>query len=146
MKPLRLLFSVCLLILAITVTAQVKSSSGDKKMNDFIDGLMSKMTLQEKLGQMNLPASGDITTGEAESSDILIKIKEGKVGGLFNIKSVEKIKEVQRIASGREPTENPADFWDGCYSWLRNCFPNSIGIKCYMGYAPYRKKCPHCSY
>jgi hypothetical protein len=98
MKPLRLLFSVCLLILAITVTAQVKSSSGDKKMNDFIDGLMSKMTLQEKLGQMNLPASGDITTGEAESSDISIKIKEGKVGGLFNIKSVEKIKEVQRIA------------------------------------------------
>ena len=82
MKPLRLLFSVCLLILAITVTAQVKSSSGDKKMNDFIDGLMSKMTLQEKLGQMNLPASGDITTGEAESSDISIKIKEGKVGGL----------------------------------------------------------------
>jgi beta-glucosidase len=46
--------------------------------------------------QLNL-TSGDITTGAA-SSDVAKNIEEGKVGGLFNIKSVEKIKEVQRIA------------------------------------------------
>jgi beta-glucosidase len=39
--------------------------------------------------------SGDITTGAANSSDVAKNIEEGKVGGLFNIKSVEKIKEVQ---------------------------------------------------
>jgi len=35
--------------------------------------------------QLNLPGAGDITTGQAGSSDIAKKIKEGKVGGLFNI-------------------------------------------------------------
>ena len=50
------------------------------------------MTLDEKLGQLNLPTSGDITTGQANSSDVAKKIEEGKVGGLFNIKSVQKIK------------------------------------------------------
>ena len=128
MKPLRLLFSVCLLILAITVTAQVKSSSGDKKMNDFIDGLMSKMTLQEKLGQMNLPASGDITTGEAESSDISIKIKEGKVGGLFNIKSVEKIKEVQRIAVEESRLKIPLIFGMDVIHGYETVFPIPLGL------------------
>ena len=36
-------------------------------MNAFIDELMGKMTLEEKLGQLNLPASDDIVTGEAKT-------------------------------------------------------------------------------
>ena len=67
-------------------------------MKTAVDALMKKMTLQEKIGQLNLPVSGDIVTGQASSSDIGRKIREGKVGGLFNIKSVAKIREVQRIA------------------------------------------------
>ena len=59
---------------------------GNANMNSFIDDLMSKMTLEEKIGQLNLPSSGDITTGQAKSSNIAEKIKAGQVGGLFNIK------------------------------------------------------------
>ena len=62
------------------------------------DELLAKMTLEEKIGQLNLPVSGDITTGQAKSSNTAKAIEEGKVGGLFNIKSVEKIREVQKIA------------------------------------------------
>src|SRR6266498_1655875 len=58
----------------------------DAKMKSFIDVLMKKMTLDEKIGQLNLPGAGDITTGQAGSSDIGKKISEGNVGGLFNIK------------------------------------------------------------
>jgi beta-glucosidase len=65
-------------------------------MDDFINDLMSRMTLEEKIGQMNLPGSGDIITGQAASSDIGKKIKEGSVGGLFNIKGVDKIRAVQK--------------------------------------------------
>ena len=68
----------------------------DAKMDTFIDDLMSKMTLDEKIGQLNLPSAGDFTTGQAQNSDIGKKIEEGKVGGLFNIKGVEKIRDVQR--------------------------------------------------
>jgi beta-glucosidase len=34
-------------------------------MKSFIDALMKKMTLDEKIGQLNLPGSGDIVTGQA---------------------------------------------------------------------------------
>ena len=67
-------------------------------MKTFVDALMKKMTLDEKIGQLNLPGAGDITTGQAGNSDIGKKIREGKVGGLFNIKSVAKIRAVQKVA------------------------------------------------
>ncbi len=76
----------------------VDKAPGDGKMNAFVDELMSKMTLQEKIGQLNLPGSGDIVTGQTSNSDIGLKIKEGKVGGLLNIKSVAKIRDVQKVA------------------------------------------------
>jgi beta-glucosidase len=81
---------------------------------------MARMTVDEKIGQLNLPTSGDITTGAANSSDVAKNIEEGKVGGLFNIKSVEKIKEVQRLLKSRLKSHC---FWDGRDSWLRNYFP-----------------------
>src|SRR5215218_6430622 len=81
------------IIFSITANAQQNTA----KMNAFINNLMGKMTLEEKLGQLNLPGSGDIVTGQAKSSDIAKKIREGKVGGLFNIKGIEKIRDVQKI-------------------------------------------------
>ena len=48
-------------------------------MDRFIDVLMNKMTLEEKIGQLNLPVTGEITTGQAKSSDIAAKIKKGEV-------------------------------------------------------------------
>jgi beta-glucosidase len=78
--------------------AEQEKPSGDGKMNSFIDELMAKMTLQEKIGQLNLPGAGDIVTGQSSSSDIGKKIKEGKVGGILNLKSVDKIRDVQKVA------------------------------------------------
>src|SRR5947207_13932544 len=95
MKQLRGLLTGLLFVIALSVTAQ---TSQDAKMKTFIDALMKKMTLDEKIGQLNLPGAGDITTGQAGSSDIGKKIREGKVGGLFNIKSVSKIRDVQKVA------------------------------------------------
>src|SRR5678815_4463378 len=83
-----------LLFVSITGFGQTQ----DAKMKAYVDALMKKMTLDEKLGQLNLPGSGDIVTGQASNSDIGKKIKEGQVGGLSNIKSLEKIKAVQKVA------------------------------------------------
>ena len=62
------------------------------KKKAFVDNLLSKMTLDEKIGQLNLPTSGDFTTGMAQSSDIGKKVEQGLVGGLFNIKGADKSK------------------------------------------------------
>ncbi|MDR2147410.1 MAG: beta-glucosidase BglX [Tannerella sp.] len=105
---------------------QQKVLEGDQ----FINDLMSKMTLEEKIGQLNLPASGDITTGQAQSSDIAEKIKKGQVGGLFNIKGVEKIREVQRIAVEESRLKIPLIFGMDVIHGYETVFPIPLGISC----------------
>ena len=104
MKFLQPLLAVLLIIASGYTSAQAPqdAKSDSYRMKTFVDALMSKMTLDEKIGQLNLPGAGDITTGGQASEDnsmIAKKIREGKVGGLFNIKGVEKIKHVQEIAA-----------------------------------------------
>lgn len=97
---------------------------------EFVAELLSKMTLDEKLGQLNLPTSGDITTGQANSSDVAKKIEEGKVGGLFNIKSVLKIKEVQRVAVEKSRLKIPLIFGMDVIHGYETTFPIPLGLSC----------------
>lgn len=124
---LKLLLSFCVISLLST---GVRSQSEDKQMNKFIQELMSKMTLEEKLGQLNLPGSGDIVTGQAKSSDIAKKIRDGKVGGLFNIKSQAKIKEVQRIAVEESRLKIPLIFGMDVIHGYETVFPIPLGLSC----------------
>lgn len=94
----------------------------------FIKELMSKMTLDEKLGQLNLPTSGDITTGQAQSANIAKKIEEGKVGGLFNIKSVAKIKDVQKVAMEKGRLKIPLIFGMDVIHGYETTFPIPLGL------------------
>lgn len=99
-----------------------------KSMKSFVDQLLKKMTLEEKLGQLNLPVSGDITTGQASSSDIATKIRAGKVGGLFNIKSVAKIKDIQRIAVEESRLKIPMIFGMDVIHGYETVFPIPLGL------------------
>lgn len=53
------------------------------------------MTIEEKIGQLNLPVTGEITTGQARNSGVARQIEQGLVGGVLNLKGVDKIREVQ---------------------------------------------------
>ena len=68
------------------------------EMERFVDDLMSRMTLEEKIGQLNLPVTGEIVTGEARSSNVAERIREGQAGGLLNLVGADKVNEVQKIA------------------------------------------------
>ena len=100
------------------------------KMKIFVDALMKKMTLDEKIGQLNLPGSGDIVTGQAKSSDISKKIRNGEVGGLFNIKGVEKIKDVQRVAVEESRLKIPLIFGMDVIHGYQTTFPIPLGMSC----------------
>jgi beta-glucosidase len=117
-------FFVFVTMIACTANAQ------DAKMKIFIDVLMKKMTLEERIGQLNLPGSGDIVTGQVQSSDIGKKIKEGKVGGLFNIKSVEKIKAVQKVAVEESRLKIPMIFGMDVIHGYETVFPIPLGLSC----------------
>ena len=86
------IFSAALGLLSLSATAQ------DAAMDKFVDDLMSRMTLEEKIGQLNLQVAGDITTGQAQDTQVAGLVKAGKMGGVFNLKGVEKIRELQKMA------------------------------------------------
>jgi beta-glucosidase len=111
-------------------TMAMGQSANDAKMKAFIDALMKKMTLQEKIGQLNLPGAGDIVTGQASNSDIAKKIEQGQVGGLFNIKSVAKIREVQRLAVEKSRLKIPLLFGMDVIHGYETVFPIPLGLSC----------------
>ncbi|MDE3145322.1 MAG: beta-glucosidase BglX [Bacteroidota bacterium] len=117
---------VALTTIAFVVNAKAQTTNA--KMNAFVNNLMSKMTLDEKLGQLNLPGAGDITTGQASNSDIGVKIREGKVGGLFNIKSVAKIKAVQKVAVEESRLKIPLIFGMDVIHGYQTEFPIPLGL------------------
>ncbi len=127
MKAIQQLTLCLLLLVSVSLPAQV---SKEAKMKTFIDALMRKMTLEEKIGQLNLPGSGDIVTGQAGSSNIAKKIEEGKVGGLFNIKSVAKIKDVQKLAVEKSRLKIPLLFGMDVIHGYETVFPIPLGLSC----------------
>ena len=79
-----ILLSLCVLL----VSSCAKKSAEDR----FIDDLLSRMTLEEKIGQMNqLDPSYETEVKEA-------LIREGKVGSIFNIVGAKEVNRLQRMA------------------------------------------------
>ena len=105
-----------------------QTSSYQAKKKAFVDALLAKMTLDEKIGQMNLPTSGDFTTGTAKSSDIGKKIEQGLVGGLFNIKGADKIRAVQKVAVEQSRLKIPMIFGMDVIHGYETIFPISLGL------------------
>ncbi len=124
MKKKKILLAAAALFLSAAVHAQ------DARMNAFIDNLMSKMTLREKIGQLNLPVTGEIVTGEAKSSDVAGKIIRGEVGGLFNLKGVDKIREVQKIAVEKSRLKIPLIFGMDVIHGYETVFPIPLALSC----------------
>lgn len=89
---------LALSLFCASLTAQDKPADMDK----FITKLMKKMTVEEKIGQMNLPVSnsfvaGAVADGSGQKS-LTDRIKAGEVGGLFGLKGAASIKSLQKEA------------------------------------------------
>jgi len=121
---------ILLLLAAFGISHLAAQSQSDSEMDRFITGLMSKMTLDEKLGQLNLPAAGDITTGQSKNTDFGQKIVEGKVGGLFNISTVAKIRNVQKLAIEQSRLKIPLIFGMDVIHGYKSVFPIPLGLSC----------------
>ena len=114
--------ALCLMLAACT--------GGKSEMDRFIDDLMGKMTVEEKIGQLNLPVAGDIVTGQAKSSNVSERIRKGEVGGLFNLKGAEKIRDVQRIAVEESRLGIPILFGMDVIHGYETIFPIPLGLSC----------------
>lgn len=119
-----------LLMGALIGISTVQAQKSPQDMDRFIDALMKKMTVEEKIGQLNLPVTGDITTGQAKSSDVAAKIEKGLVGGLFNLKGVDRILEVQKLAVEKSRLGIPLLFGMDVIHGYETIFPIPLGLSC----------------
>ena len=119
-----------LILLALLLPLGLQAQKPPQDMDRFLDNLLKRMTLEEKIGQLNLPVTGEITTGQAKNSDIATKIKRGEVGGLFNLKGVDKIRDVQRLAVENSRLGIPLLFGMDVIHGYETIFPIPLGLSC----------------
>ena len=82
---------VCIAVLSVMLSVLCSCTPRSEE-DRFIDDLLSRMTLEEKIGQMNqLDPSWDSEVKEQ-------LIREGKVGSVFNIVGAEQVNRLQRMA------------------------------------------------
>ncbi len=122
-------FSLMLLAL-LALGCSDKAAYKLAKMDHFIEGLMKKMTLEEKVGQLNLPVAGDIVTGEGKSVGVEDRIAKGEVGGLFNVKGAAAIRRYQEIAVEQSRLGIPLIFGMDVIHGYETTFPIPLGLSC----------------
>ena len=63
-----------------------------------IDKLLATMTIEEKIGQLNMVASSGVVTGPGELHDLHEGIRAGRIGNLLNLWGADETRAVQRLA------------------------------------------------
>ncbi len=125
-------FGILVIAMVMLAACQQKSStSGNSEMDGFVSDLMAKMTLQEKIGQLNLVTpGGGIPTGSVVSTDLEAKIKAGNVGGIFGISGPERLRETQRMAVDESRLGIPMIFGFDVIHGYKTIFPIPLGLSC----------------
>lgn len=114
----------------VTVVVASLCMAQDRQMDKFVDGLMLKMTLQEKIGQLTLQVAGDITTGSVNQSSVAERIANGCMGGVFNLKGVDKIRQLQEIAVKKSRLGIPLIVGMDVVHGYETIFPIPLALSC----------------
>lgn len=118
------------LILACLDLAACGPAGRDSEMDAFIDNLMGRMTVEEKIGQLNLPAGGDIVSGQVFETDLAELVSSGRAGGFFNVKGVERITEFQRLAIEKSRLGIPLLVGADVIHGYETVFPIPLALSC----------------
>ncbi len=117
-----------MLLLGSIAMAQSKTNPAQVRMNTFVQALMQKMTLEEKIGQLNLPSIGFDVTGPVVSQGVEEKIKKGLVGGVFNTFTPIAVRKLQEMAVTQTRLKIPLLFGYDVIHGHRTIFPIPLGL------------------
>lgn len=122
MKLTRLIF-----VPALLLSVWAAAATSDPR----VEELLSRMTLEEKIGQLNLLASkGNIITGPAKGKDCREDIRLGRCGNVLNASSVEYLRMLQKIAVEESRLGIPLTFGYDEIHGYKTIFPISIAEAC----------------
>jgi beta-glucosidase len=116
-----------ILVLSL-LNASAQTKTDDAKMNAFVTNLMSKMTLDEKIGQLNLVTMGRAITGSVVNSGVEERIKKGEIGGVFGVYGTEYVSKIQDLAVKESRLHIPLIFGLDVIHGHRTIFPIPLGI------------------
>ncbi|MBN8673878.1 MAG: glycoside hydrolase family 3 C-terminal domain-containing protein [Chitinophagales bacterium] len=120
---------VCLvtLIVSFTVLPFQQLVAQKKTIDQKVDSVLKRMTLEEKVGQMNQYNGPWAATGPLTNDDnLLSQIKEGKVGSMLNVTGVARTKDLQQLAL-QSRMKIPLLFGQDVIHGYRTIFPIPLG-------------------
>ena len=98
-------------ILGLSLALSCLSLHAQKKpMSEFVDDLMAKMTVEEKIGQLNLMPGTDLTTGAKTNSPLVELVEKGMLGAVLNTKGAAKVRALQEVAVKKSRLHIPLIF------------------------------------
>ena len=90
------LICICLLVLFSASSLYGQNNKNIRKKNRFISGLMKKMTLDEKIGQLyQCSGGGDITGPNKEKIPRIEQISQGYLGSMLNIQGIQEYENIR---------------------------------------------------
>ncbi len=127
----RFLFALTALAMVACSTAP-QMSKEEKEAFKFADKLIKKMTLQEKIGQLQqfVTGKGVVTGPDGEKRDIEEAIRMGTVGSFLNIYSTEEYIHLQKIAVEQSRLGIPLIFGFDIIHGCRIQFPENLASSC----------------
>jgi beta-glucosidase len=99
----------------------------DPAMDRFLDDLMARMTLEEKIGQLTLLTSDWESTGPTMRDSYRQDIRTGRVGSIFNAYTAKYTRELQQLAVEGTRLKIPLLFGYDVIHGHRTIFPISLG-------------------
>lgn len=101
------------------------------KSQDAVARLMSRMTLEEKIGQLNLlPAGQGLVTGAQQPTELSHRLDAGQVGAIFGTKSLASARALQERALSGSRLKIPLFFAEDVIHGHRTVFPLNIALAC----------------
>lgn len=105
-----------------------RSSAGDATAERaFVDALMAKMTLAEKLGQLNQPPAVGNNTGPAAMTGSEDQVRRGEIGSWLGTNGAELTCRLQRIAVEESRLGIPLLYAYDVIHGMRTVFPVPLG-------------------
>ena len=126
----KIIVSLSLLFAALVPAAGASKKKPLPPMKQYVGELMARMTLEEKIGQLNLMVAGDITTGGAMDTQVGGDIARGRMGGVFNIKGFDKIKALQELAVKKSRLGIPLLVGMDVIHGYETIFPIPLALSC----------------
>ncbi|SEW19760.1 beta-glucosidase [Chryseobacterium wanjuense] len=112
----------------LAITAFGMNAFGQKTIDQKVSELLSKMTLEEKVGQLVQYSGFEYATGpqNSNSATVLNEIKQGKVGSMLNVAGAEETRKFQELAL-KSRLRIPLLFGQDVIHGYRTTFPVNLG-------------------